>query len=202
MADAGPPGRGADLPNPTQPIQTRRGFLGQALTLVVGGVVTLFPLVLGLVPFLDPLRKRRGSLPKTLGDEAAADAEGFFAVAQADSLPADGAPQFFQIIANRTDAWTFIPNQPIGAVYLRREGDEVIAFNVECPHAGCTVDYDPVGREFDCPCHKSSFTLDGQRSAQSPSARDLDRLETRVADGTVHVKYEKFRTGTAQKIAE
>ena len=36
----------------------------------------------------------------------------------------------------------------------------------------------------------------------SPSARDLDRLETRVADGKILVKYENFRTGTAQKIAE
>lgn len=193
----------ADLPDPTQPIQPRRGFLGQALTLAIGGVVALFPLVLGLIPFLDPLRKRRGGLPKALGDTAtAADEDGFFTVALADTLPADGTPQFIQIIADRQDAWTFIPKQPIGAVYLRRDGDEVIALNVQCPHAGCTVDYDPVGREFDCPCHKSSFTLDGQRSADSPSARDLDRLETRVADGKVLVKYENFRTGTAQKIAE
>ena len=151
-------GPAADLPDPTQPIQPRRGFLGQVLTLAIGGVVALFPLVLGLIPFLDPLRKRGGGLPKALGDNAtAADDEGFFAVALADTLPADGTPQFVQIIADRKDAWTFIPKQPIGAVYLRRDGDEVIALNVQCPHAGCTVDYDPVGREFDCPCHKSSL---------------------------------------------
>jgi menaquinol-cytochrome c reductase iron-sulfur subunit len=198
-----PGGPASGLPDPTQPIQPRRGFLGQVLTLAAGGIAALFPLVLGLVPFLDPLRKRRGGLPKALeGEASATDVEGYFAVARADALPADGTPQFFQIIADRQDAWTFIPNQPVGAVYLRRTGDEVIALNVQCPHAGCAVDYDPVGREFDCPCHKSAFTLDGERSADSPSARDLDRLETRIEDGTVLVKYENYRTGTAQKIAE
>jgi menaquinol-cytochrome c reductase iron-sulfur subunit len=204
-AASGPPSaaRDAELPDPTQPIQPRRGFLGQALTLAVGGFVSLFPLVLGLVAFLDPLRKRRGRLPAARGEQASAvDAKGFIPVARADALPADGTPQFFQIIADRVDAWTFIPNQPVGAVYLRRSGDEVIAYNVQCPHAGCTVDYDPVGREFDCPCHKSSFTLEGQRSPDSPSARDLDTLEVRVAEGQVLVKYENFRTGTAQKIGE
>ena len=199
----GPAPRDADLPDPTQPIQPRRGFLAHVLTLVIGGVVALFPLVLGLFAFFDPLRKRRGQPPRARGQQAsAADEDGYFSVARADALPADGTPQFFQIIADRTDAWTFIPRQPIGAVYLRRDGDDVIAYNVQCPHAGCTVDYDPLGREFDCPCHKSAFTLDGERSTGSPSARDLDRLDVRVADGTVLVKYQNFRTGTARKIAE
>ncbi|HUG93260.1 MAG TPA: Rieske 2Fe-2S domain-containing protein [Planctomycetaceae bacterium] len=202
---AGGPGRAArdaerSDPHPPQP---RRGFLAHALTLAIGGVVSLFPLVLGLVTFLDPLRKRRGGPPKARSETAiTADDEGFFAVARADALPADGTPQFFQIIADRNDAWTFIPNQPIGAVYLRRHGEEIIAYNVQCPHAGCAVDYNPVGREFDCPCHKSSFTLGGERSLRSPSARDLDRLDVRVEDGAVLVKYQNFRTGTAQKIAE
>jgi Rieske Fe-S protein len=193
----------AELPDPTQPLQPRRGFLAQAATLVIGGIASLFPLTLGLFAFFDPLRKRRGGAPQTRGNAAsAADNEGYFAVTRADALPADGAPQFFQIIADRRDAWTFLPNQPIGAVYLRRNGDDIIAFNVQCPHAGCSVDYDPVGREFNCPCHKSAFTLEGQRSGASPSARDLDQLDVRVDDGQVLVKYENFRTGTAQKIAE
>jgi Rieske Fe-S protein len=191
------------LGDPTQPIQPRRGFLTQALTLLIGGIASLFPLALGVFAFFDPLRRRRGHAPRARGTEASvADDEGYYTVARADALPTDGTPQFYQIIADRTDAWTFTPHQPIGAVYLRRDGENVIAYNVQCPHAGCTVDFDPVGREFDCPCHKSSFTLDGQRSADSPSARDLDRLDVRVENDQVLVKYENYRTGTAQKIAE
>ena len=59
-----------------------------------------------------------------------------------DTLPKDGTPQKFAIIAGRVDAWNKLPNAPIGAIYLRRVGEKgVEAINVVCPHAGCFVDF-------------------------------------------------------------
>ena len=94
-----------------------------------------------------------------------------------DALPDDGSPQKFPVIADRTDAWNFFPNVPVGAVYLRRTGkDQVEALQVVCPHAGCSIMLEKKGPGtiikgekkvpdtfFFCPCHAASFDLAGKR---------------------------------------
>jgi menaquinol-cytochrome c reductase iron-sulfur subunit len=181
---------------PQAAVEPRRGFLIQFVTFIAGAVVALFPVGVGLFAFLDPLR------PKTRRGPAggAADADGYYKVARLDALSDGGVPQYAKIVADRADAWTYIPNEPIGAIYLKRTGDEVVAFNVVCPHAGCAVDFDSRQGAFRCPCHNSSFSPEGARSANSPSPRDLDQLPVKVEDGQVWVQFQNFRTGTAEKV--
>jgi menaquinol-cytochrome c reductase iron-sulfur subunit len=122
-------------------------------------------------------------------------------VARLDSLPNDGTPQYFKVIADRWDAWNYIPNEPVGAVFLRKgEDGGVVAFNVGCPHAGCAVEFASRTREFQCPCHSSSFSIAGERSASSPSSRNLDELPIEIVDGDVWVEFMNYRTGTSEKI--
>ena len=72
-----------------------------------------------------------------------------------------------------------------GAVYLRRRGDSIAALNVVCPHAGCFVNVAADRSSFLCPCHKSSFDLDGAvNDPASPSPRDMDALEVEVRTAT------------------
>lgn len=116
-------------------------------------------------------------------------------------LPADGAPQRFTIRADRKDAWTTYANQPVGAVYLRRVGDEVTCFNVVCPHAGCFVGIAEDGSRFECPCHKSSFSLDGAiDDPASPSPRGMDSLDVEVRNGDeLWVRFQNFQPGRDEK---
>ena len=116
-------------------------------------------------------------------------------------LPADGAPQRFTIRADRTDAWTTYADQPVGAVYLRRVNDEVSCFNVVCPHAGCFVGVAEDGSRFECPCHKSSFSLDGEiDDPSSPSPRGMDSLYVEIRNGDeLWVRFENFLPGQAEK---
>jgi menaquinol-cytochrome c reductase iron-sulfur subunit len=170
----------------------RRSFLTEALAIACGGLATLTPVAAGVWAFLDPLR-RKGS------------AASFLPVTEIAAIPADGVPRQFAVIAERTDAWTGFAAEPIGAVYLRRgEGsDTVEALSATCPHAGCFVEMESTGRCFRCPCHNSTFTLDGGIVAPSPSPRPMDALECRVAkNGSVEVKWEKFRAGVAEKIVQ
>ena len=159
----------------------------------------IVPLLAGFLFFLDPLRTRK---KRAAEDDVSVDADGFLKITILDALPADGTPQLFRIIADRTDAWTYFPKQPIGAIYLQRLDDgDVLAMSVECPHLGCAVNFIPEKHEFHCPCHDSSFALTGERSESSPSARDLDRLEHQVRDGNqIWVKYQKFQPAKAEKI--
>jgi Rieske Fe-S protein len=114
-----------------------------------------------------------------------------------DSL-AETEPKRVVLIADRHDAWTLEKQVELGAVWLVRNGKGALAWSVTCPHLGCAIDRSATGPGFYCPCHDSSFDPGG-RLLNGPSPRDLDSLETRVEDGFVLVKFERFRQGTANK---
>lgn len=170
--------------------QGRREFIKQAAAVGIGGAIGLIPLAAGTAVLLDPLRRK--ALAGTM-----------MFITALDTLPADGTPRKFPILASRTDAWNKFPNAPVGAIYLRRTGErEVQALNVVCPHAGCFVDFRGPQKDFYCPCHNSAFGLNGEISdAKSPSPRGLDTLSVEVRYGNeVWVKFENFQTGHKEKI--
>jgi menaquinol-cytochrome c reductase iron-sulfur subunit len=172
----------------------RRGFFTRAAAFAIGALITLFPLAAGLFVFADPLRR-------------GAAGRGFVKVTTLDSVPDDGIPRAFPVIASRSDAWTYIPSEPIGAVFVRRmQGNAKLdVFQTTCPHAGCMLDYSATGNDFKCPCHNSAFQVDGALD-YGPSPRPMDSLAYEIRDNhgvkEVWVKFETFHTGIAQKIAK
>ena len=187
---------GAAQPAPdfSIPPAPRRSFLTQFLAAAVGALVGIVPAIVGLATFLNPLRK--SVLQKQA--PSGSDADGYYEVTALAAL--DATPQAFKIIADRKDAWNVFPQEAIGAVFLSLDGDNSVrAFNVTCPHAGCRVDFRGGKQAYHCPCHNSSFDVDGTRSPESPSARDLDSLKTKVVDGRVWVKYQDFKAGEKDK---
>ncbi|MFM7184679.1 MAG: Rieske (2Fe-2S) protein [Planctomycetota bacterium] len=184
--------RDAAVSDPDHASASRRGFLAKVLAVACGGLATLPPVVAGLWCFFDPLR-RQGS------------AATFLRVADLAAIPDDGVPRQFPVIADRVDAWTGFAAEPVGAVYLRREqgSREVQALSATCPHAGCFIGFERAVDCFRCPCHNSSFTLDGGIVAPSPSPRPMDALECRVGpNGRVEVKWQRFRAGVAEKVVQ
>ncbi len=168
----------------------RRGFIRKFLAGLIGAVLALIPAGAGLTVLLDPLRRKTS-------------ASGAVPVTTLDGLPADGLPHKFAVLATRTDAWNKFTQVPIGAVYLRRLADgKLQAFNVVCPHAGCFVDFVAETGSFLCPCHNSTFTVEGKiADRSSPSPRALDSLEVEVRnDNEVWVKFRNFQAGSAAKI--
>ena len=45
-----------------------------------------------------------------------------------------------------------------------------------CSHLGCELTWNPLDKVWDCPCHGSRFSYDGE-SLEAPSIKHLDRLE-------------------------
>jgi Rieske Fe-S protein len=174
----------------TTATEGRRGFLKRLLAGVISAVLGLIPVGAGLTVLLDPLRRKTGS------DDAVP-------VASLDALTEDGVPHKFPVLATRIDAWNKFTQVPVGAVYLRRSsGGKLQALNVVCPHAGCFVDYDAEKGGFICPCHNSTFTVEGKiADRSSPSPRALDSLEVELRDGKmVWVKFRNYQAGRAEKI--
>jgi menaquinol-cytochrome c reductase iron-sulfur subunit len=169
----------------------RRGFLKKLACNVLGAVVTLVPFAAGLALWLDPVRRK-------------AQAGGqLVRVAPLSALPDDGVPRKFNVLASRVDAWNKSPESVVGAVYLRRvKGEKPRAFNVVCPHAGCFVDYMESKSSYLCPCHNSTFAVDGKiNDPRSPAPRGLDELEVEVRPNSeVWVKFQNFRAGVTDKI--
>jgi menaquinol-cytochrome c reductase iron-sulfur subunit len=169
----------------------RRGFLA----LVLGGAAYAVPAVTALVAFLNPWRRQ--------GEENSQSGE-FIRVAPLADLKVDGPPQKFPVVAKRTDAWTSAA-EPVGAVFLRRVGpDQVVAMQVECPHAGCPLKFNKAKSIFTCTCHTAQFAEDGQRldPKTSMSPRDMDALDVKIEGPHVCVKFEKFCTATPEKIVK
>src|SRR4051794_14440221 len=106
--------------NPAEPppaTTPRRNVVAAAAATIIGTLVGLVPLAAGLATFFDPLLRRRS---KGGGDGSDRP---FRRVASLEALPSDGTPVQVPVVADLTDAWNREPNQPIGAVYLRRLKD-------------------------------------------------------------------------------
>jgi menaquinol-cytochrome c reductase iron-sulfur subunit len=169
----------------------RRGFLKKLAANLLGAVITIVPFAAGLAVWFDPVRRKSSSGGKLVR------------VASLSALPEDGMPRKFQVIASRVDAWNKSPEMAVGAVYLRRvKGEKPRAFNVVCPHAGCFVDYLEDKSSYRCPCHNSTFALDGKiNDPGSPAPRGLDELSVEIRNQSeVWVKFQNFRAGVAEKI--
>lgn len=174
------------------PEAPRRNVLAATLAVIVGAIIGILPLGAGALVFLDPILRRKSSG----GGEG--DRRPLRRVATKDAIPADGTPVQMPVIADLEDAWNVEPNQPVGAVYLRNTGGKIECFNAICPHAGCFVAYSAERKLFQCPCHTSSFELDGKRIEPSPSPRDMDKLavdEQKLAEGEVWVEFVNYYPG-------
>ena len=160
----------------------RRSFLKWLATLA-GGAAALIAGIPVLVAALFPVRVQTVS-----------EGEGFIPVADESNL-AEGTPIKAAVRTTRRDAWTEVKGVELAAVWIQKKRDgSISAVSSICPHLGCSVDYLPESDCFNCPCHGSVFTRDG-RVSSGPSPRGLDPLETRVENGKVLVKFERFTPG-------
>src|SRR4051812_28580206 len=126
----------------------RRSFLVRFAAVVCGGIVALFPFAAGWGVVTDPWRRNQR---RPAGDDPAAadssDTAKFERICSLAELAADGLPRAFPVVADIVDGWTHATNQKIGMIFLERTDiggkPQVVAFNAECPHLGCFVDFNP-----------------------------------------------------------
>jgi menaquinol-cytochrome c reductase iron-sulfur subunit len=187
-------------PEPARPGDDRRNFLVRFAAASAGAIAGLVPLISGIVMALDPLRRTAKPAEMRL-------------VAKLAEVPQNGQPLAVRILDDRVDAYNLMKNQPIGLVYVRRIGDgtNVEVLTAECPHAGCNVSF-AAGAEgaagvYKCPCHNSTFELDGKIIQPSPSPRAMDPLKAEIrktdgGDDEVWVEFQKFHPGIEAKVAK
>lgn len=159
--------------------QTRRSFL----SLLSGLGASLVGVVLGI----PGIRYLTDPLMRTSEEKGR-----WVTIGELTSLPKTH-PLEVPVVGEQVDAWTRSPEVRLGTAWVRRQQDGTVkAWNAECPHLGCKVGYDRKARQFECPCHESSFSTEGERLG-GPAPRSLDPLQTRVNDGLVEIRFVRFR---------
>lgn len=175
---------------------SRRSFYKIA-SIALGSVIGAVLSIPGVAFILSPILKT-----KAAGEDSEAS-DGFQPLTKMSDLE-DGIPRVFPVVGKTKDAWVQYPEEPIGSVWLVRNGKEVKAFSAECPHLGCAVSLGPDGNSFFCPCHTSTFKFDGEAINKVPP-RGLDSLEVKMSpspsgeDPEVRVKFQRFRTAIPEK---
>ncbi len=118
------------------------------------------------VYLLLPPRARRGSESVEIGEL---------------SQLALGVPEEVAFRRNRLDGWKLTSEK--AAVWLvRRSENDVVAFAPQCTHLGCAYHWDERRKNFLCPCHSSTFGIDG-RVLSGPAPRPLDRYDVKIENG-------------------
>jgi Rieske Fe-S protein len=85
------------------------------------------------------------------------------------------------------------PEKPVLAeygddvVYMVKLADErLLVLNAACPHVACKLAFNEATKEFDCPCHASSFSIEGTLLG-GPAPRDMIAAKFEVVEGEVVV---------------
>ena len=76
-------------------------------------------------------------------------------------------------------------------VIVARNGQNVFAFMLSCPHQNTALRWNDRARKFQCPKHKSQYTADGV-FIDGRATRSMDRFAVRKEGNTLIVNLDKF----------
>ncbi|MEZ4862509.1 MAG: Rieske 2Fe-2S domain-containing protein [Caldilineaceae bacterium] len=85
--------------------------------------------------------------------------------------------------------------------YLVRLPEGFLAMYRKCPHLGCVVPWDEAAGNFNCPCHSSLFTTQGE-VISGPAPRPLDLFPVVIRGDEVFVNTGRIIERTAFEQAQ
>ena len=91
--------------------------------------------------------------------------------------------KFIIVLKNINNGITHVQKSQI---FIYKENEEIDIYNAHCTHMGCILNFNSETKQFNCPCHKSRFDIDGKR-LRGPAKRDLDKIAFKIKNKTLHV---------------
>ena len=79
---------------------------------------------------------------------------------------------------------------------VKVDDEEILAFSEVCTHLGCRVPYVDENGRFECPCHGSKFTREGDY-IEGPAPRGMDEDATEGVDGVIEIDTTEVIAGPA-----
>ena len=71
-------------------------------------------------------------------------------------------------------------------LFIYKTDEEIDVYNAHCTHMGCILNFNNQTKQFNCPCHKSRFDIDGKK-LRGPAKRDLDKVAFKIKNKTLFV---------------
>jgi cytochrome b6-f complex iron-sulfur subunit len=161
---------------------TRRQFLNRAW--VTGILVGLAQFSLASLDFLYP--RLRGGLGSKItvdlqGVTNADDIKSRLANSRTPEFVADGRFWISVFEGNPQEA------EEVPAYKLTNTANSgVVAMFRKCVHLGCSVPWCATAKWFECPCHGSKYSINGEYR-DGPAPRGLDRFPVEIVDGQIVV---------------
>jgi quinol---cytochrome c reductase iron-sulfur subunit, bacillus type len=141
---------------------TRRHLFLSAIYGLWGLIAAAFSIPAALFLFLPPKLRQRANWID-LGDL---------------SRFAHNSPEEVVFRHNRIDGWSVISEEATAWVVVRSQ-QNVSVFAPQCTHLGCAYHWDEGNHNFYCPCHSSTFSIEGQVLG-GPAPRPLDQYTVRL----------------------
>ncbi len=79
---------------------------------------------------------------------------------------------------------------------VKVDEEEILALSEVCTHLGCRVPYIDEAGQFECPCHGSKFTREGDYIV-GPAPRGMDEYGTEVVEGVIVIDTSDVIAGPA-----
>lgn len=161
---------------------TRRQFLNRAW--VTGVFVGLAQFSMASLDFLYP--RLRGGLGSKItvdlqGITNADDIKTRLAASRTPEFVADGRFWIAAFEGNPREA-TDVPAYDL----TNTVNTGVVAMYRKCVHLGCSVPWCTTAKWFECPCHGSKYSINGEYR-DGPAPRGLDRFPVEIVDGQIVV---------------
>lgn len=118
-------------------------------------------------------------------------------VGAVDELPI-GHPMQLDHVTTVRDGWLEATSHKAVWAVKQSQG-EVKVFSPICTHLGCGYRWDETEKKFLCPCHGSSYDVNGQVLG-GPAPRPLDTLPAKVEEGRLLVMYKDFKSGLRDSV--
>ncbi|MFZ6008287.1 MAG: ubiquinol-cytochrome c reductase iron-sulfur subunit [Nitrospirota bacterium] len=148
---------------------TRRRFLGAGIGVITGAIAV------GI----------GGAALTSIGAPAITNRrEGKWIEAGSAEEIAPGQFNRVSVVYDAKDGW--LEGKVKQLVYVKINGEEVIALSAACTHLGCNVNYDEQSGGFKCPCHSGVYDANG-KNISGPPPKELARLDAKIEDGKLFI---------------
>jgi Rieske Fe-S protein len=148
---------------------TRRTFY-LSVVYVLGAIITLAMAIPTALYLLIPPRVRSRSNWIDAGDISAL-------------MP--NVPVELSFQESRLDGWKVLTEKKTAWV-VKEANNKIVAFGPQCTHLACAYHWQMDAGKFVCPCHGSSFGVDGT-VITGPAARPLDQYLTKIENNRLQI---------------
>jgi Rieske Fe-S protein len=167
---------------------TRRTFLGWWLASLLTATV-----VAGVLPILvyfwpaPPKGQKKGPITITLDTPLNQLQDG-----EATKILAPTNPNSAFIMAD--GGGDNAPGQLAFGGYVVKNQGKLTVFAQNCPHLGCSFNFNTDAKTFDCPCHGSRFRIDGS-VLHGPATDPLSHLTWKQGDNPGQIQVDGIQLG-------